>query len=358
MTGIPAPLPATMRAVVLTAIGGPEGLELAELARPEPALGEVLIRVRTVAANRQDMFTMHGRANIRELRLPHILGIDPAGTVSAVGPGVTAHEVGDRVVVKPSVSCGRCEFCHAGEDDACVRLENIGVHRQGGFAEYVAVPARNVFPIPTGVTYAEASAMSHSFPVALTMLRDRARIRPDDVVLVTGAAGAIGWATVQLARLHGARVVAAVGGADRAAHVETLGADLVLDYRTRPNFAAEVLGTFPGGVSLYVESAGDPAIWKEALRTVARRGRVVVCGSHAGGDVELDLNWLFRTRVSIIGSSGSTLAAYGEVLAMADEGRIRANIHAVLPLAQAREAFGLLLSRQNIGKVILEVASS
>lgn len=351
-------LPATMRAVVLTALGGPDKLEETVVPRPEPAADEVLIEVRTVAANRQDVYTMSGWANRRApLTMPHVMGIDPAGVVAAVGTDVADLAPGDRVVVKPSISCGDCAFCLRGEDDACENLENVGVHRPGGMAEYVAVPQRNVFRIPAGITYAEATAISHSFPVALTMIRDRARVTADDIVLVTSAAGAVGAAAVQLARIAGARVIAAAGGADRAAYARSIGASDAIDYRANPSFGDEVLALAPGGVTVYVETAGNPAVWKEAVRTLARRGRIAVCGSHGGPIVELDLTWLFRTRATIVGSSGSSLAAYREVLRLAGEGRLEPNIHAVLPIDRVRDAFATLLERGNRGKVILEMST-
>lgn len=351
-------LPATMRAIVLTRVGGPEGLELAELPTPQPGEDEVLVRVHTVAANRQDTFTMRGRQQRGgPLRLPHVLGIDPAGVIEAVGTGVEELHPGQRVIVKPSISCAGCGPCLAGDDDACEGLINIGVHRQGGMAEYIAVPVRNVLLIPDNLSFAEATAIAHSFPVALTMLRRRAGIREDDVVLITSAAGAIGAASVQLAKLQGATVIGAAGTAERAAYAREIGADLAIDYGAEPAFSQVVLQHYPEGVTLYVESAGDPAIWKEAVRTLRRRGRATVCGSHAGGIVELDLNWLFRSRVALIGASGSTLQSFHEVFDLAGSGRIKANIHAVLPLERAREAFEILLGRQNRGKIILEVAA-
>lgn len=351
-------LPATMRAVVLTRLGGPEHLEATVLPRPEAGPDEVLIAVRTVAANRQDVYTMRGWANRRgPLPMPHVLGIDPAGVVAAVGGAVTRVAPGDRVVVKPSISCGACAFCQAGEDDACESLENVGVHRQGGMAEFVAVPERNVFRIPDALSFAEATAIAHSFPVALTMVRERAHVGPGDTVLVTSAGGAVGAAAVQIARLAGARVIAAAGGADRAEYARSIGADAAIDYGANPSFGDEVLALAPGGVTLYVETAGNPAVWKEAVRTIARRGRIAVCGSHGGPIVELDLTWLFRTRATIIGSSGSTLAGFAEVMELAGSGRLRANIHAVLPLERAGDAFATLIARGNRGKVVLEVAT-
>lgn len=346
----------TMRAVVMHKVGTPADLVLDEVPVPRFGPGEVLVRVATVSVNRQDTFTIAGRANIAQLRLPHILGNDPAGMVVALGPGVDSLVVGTRVVVKPAIACGSCGLCRAGEDAACARLESIGVHRPGGFAEYVAVPATNAFPIPDRLGFAEATALAQSAPVALHLLHDRSGVRREDTVLVTSAAGAIGSATVQLARLAGARVIAAAGGPAKVDYVRSLGVDDVIDYLAEPAFASTVARLAPGGVSLYVESAGDPAIWTEALKTLRRRGRAAVCGSHAGRIVELDLNWLFRSRVTIIGTSGSTVANFRQVLRLAGEGRLRANVDSVRPLAEVRAAFARMMARQNCGKLVLSVS--
>jgi NADPH:quinone reductase-like Zn-dependent oxidoreductase len=344
-----------MRAAVITAFGGPEKLEILEVPTPAPGPGEVLVAVRTVAANRTDLFTMRGRA-ATPTRLPHVPGLDPAGLVVALGEGVTDRAIGDRVVVKPGTACGRCVFCTAGDDDACPAQEIVGVHRQGGMSEYVAVPAISAFRIDDEIDFAAATAIAHSYPVALTMVRNRAVVGPEDTVLVTGAAGAIGAASVQLAKMAGARVVAAAGGRDRVEYARALGADAVVDYEANPRFSAEVLDFAPGGVTAYIESAGDPNVWSESLKSMARRGRVVVCGAHAGGSVGLDLAWLFRSRVTITGHSGSTLAAFREAFAMAAAGGIRANIHTILPLDRVRDAFDILIARGNRGKVVIQVS--
>jgi NADPH:quinone reductase-like Zn-dependent oxidoreductase len=299
---------------------------------------------------------MAGRAQARHpVPLPHVPGIDPAGVVVARGGSVVRPDLGERVVVKPAIACHRCRTCRAGEDDACPDAVNVGVHRPGGMAEYVSVPASNVFPIPPNLSFAAATAIAHSFPVALQMIRDRARLEPGETMLVTSAAGAIGSAAVQLGRLLGARVIAAAGGDDRVAYVRTLEPDAVIDYRARPAFGAAVRELVPAGVDLYVESAGDPQIWREALSALGRKGRAVVCGSHAGGRVEVDLNWLFRNRISILGASGSSVRTMREVIDLAGAGRIEPNIHTVLPLERAREAFEILLRRENRGKVVLRV---
>lgn len=345
-----------MSALLMDGFGGPDVLKAGTVPRPIPGDGEVLVRVATVGVNRQDTYTLSGRANIKELKLPHIPGNDPAGVIVATGRGVSADRIGERIVVKPAIACGTCDVCRAGEDSACARLESIGVHRPGGFAEYVVVPDRNALLIPASIDFASATALSQSGPVALHMLRDRALTSSDDIVLVTSAAGAIGAAAVQIARTLGATVIAAARGPERTEFVRNLGIDHVIDYEATPDFAARVREIAPDGVSVYVESAGAPAIWSQALKSLGRGARVVVCGSHAGPIVEIDLNWLFRMRVSIIGSSGSTLESFHDALALAAAGDLRPNIDSIRPLAEARSGFDRIIERQNRGKVVLRVA--
>ncbi len=290
------------------------------------------------------------------MSLPLVLGNDPAGTVVEVGALVTELGPGDRVVVKPQVGCGMCRACTSGEDDACLQLRSVGLHRNGGFAEYVAVPARNVFRIPDRLAFAEATALSQSFPVALQMLRERGGVHEGDTVLVTRAAGAIGSAAVQIARILGARVIAAAGGEEHVEFARTLGAEAVIDYRAEPAFGELVRERFPGGTSVYVESAADPAVWSEALSTVGRRGRVLVCGAHAGPVVDVNLSWLFRSRVSIIGSSGSRRSVFADTIQLAANVDLIANIDSIRPLADVRSAFDRLMAGKNRGKIIMEVA--
>lgn len=344
-----------MRALALTRIGGPQYLEELELPVPVPTQDDVLIRVNTVGVNHQDVFTMAGRANAGPPDLPHILGIDPAGTVASLGIDVVGLELGDRVVVKPAIACGTCRFCGAHQDDACLFLQNVGVHRAGGFADYVAVPATNVFSIPETLSFAEATAIAHSFPVALLMLRERASVGTGDVVLVTSASGAIGSASLQLSKVLGASVIAAASSRERAEYAKALGADMVIDYGRNPEFAGLIRSRYSEGVSVYVESAGNPRVWAEALKTLRKKGRVIVCGAHAGPIVELDLTWLFRSRVSILGSSGSSLQTFRDVLELAASGSISANIDSIRPISEAPAAFKRLMARRSQGKVVLQV---
>lgn len=347
--------PGTMRAVALTELGGPQHLVATRLPVPALAEDEVLIRVHTVAANHQDLFTMSGRAHKADLSFPHVMGIDPSGVVTSTGSRVATLEVGQRVVVKPPIACGACDYCVRGQDDSCPFLHNVGVHRWGGHAEFVTVPERSVFPIAPGLSHAKATALAHSFPVAEQMFT-RVGLTGEDVVLVAGASGAIGSAAVQLAKLAGAFVIGAAGSPDRAALAKAAGADATIDYTAQPGFAGTVSGIVPEGVTVYLDPASNPRVWTETLKTLRNRARVVVCGSHAGPLVELNNNWLFRSRVAIFGSSGSTRRGMRRCLDLAAAGRIDPGINSVRPLGSIREAYADLSSRRNVGKMVLRVA--
>ena len=353
------PLPDNMPAVLLTRLSGLDDIEIGTLPVPSAAQDEVLIRVATVAANHQDINLITGRIPSPNLPLPHVPGLDPAGVVAGLGPSVRGFEIADRVVVKPPIACGQCGPCLDGEDDACERISSVGIHRPGGMAGYVAVPGRSVFAIPDTLGFAEATAVSHTFPVALTLLR-KAGINATDTVLVNGASGAVGSAVVQVARVLGAQVIAAAGNEQGLAWLhelpESVAPELIIDYATNPDFAPLVRATAPAGISLYVETASDPALWTEALKTLGRRARIAVIGSHAGPIVELNNNWLFRQRVTILGCSGSSLAAYAEALQIAGDGLVVPNIDSILPLNEVAGAYRRLMQRQNHGKIVLRVA--
>lgn len=342
--------------MALMQLGGPHHIADTNLPVPEPADDEVLIRVRTVAVNHQDRFTMSGRAHKADLTFPHVMGIDPSGVIAGRGSQATSLEMGQRVVVKPPIACGTCDLCARDMDDSCPYLHNVGVHRWGGHAEYVTVPVRSVFPIASGLSHAEATALAHSFPVAEQMLT-RVGLNGDDAVLVAGASGAVGSAAVQLAKLAGAFVIGAAGSPARAARAEAAGADATIDYAAEPGFSARVRSIVPEGVTVFVDPASNPRVWSEVLKTLRNRARVVVCGSHAGPIVELNNNWLFRSRVAIYGSSGSTRRGMRRCLDLAAADLIRPAVDSIRPLSSIREAYADLGSRRNVGKIVLRVAN-
>jgi 2-desacetyl-2-hydroxyethyl bacteriochlorophyllide A dehydrogenase len=343
-----------MRAAVLHAFGGPETLCFEEVPDPVPGPGEVLLRVRACAVNRTlDLELMENGAGW-PLTFPHIPGSEPAGEVVALGPGVRSVRVGDRVAALPASHCGECRYCLLGRSNLCEYPQGLGRNRPGGYAELVAVPARSLIPIPPSLSYAEGAAIPQSFTTAWHLLVTRAQVRPEDTVLVLGAAGALGIAGVQIAKLHGARVIAVAGSEEKLRRVRELGADETINHRTH-DFAAEARRLTGGrGVDVVYENVGA-ATWDQSIAALAQGGRLVTCGTHGGADARLDLRYFYRTNLVLMGSAGATDADVVRVREHLWSGRLRPVVYATFPLERIAEAAACIRNRENIGKVVVTI---
>jgi len=342
-----------MRAVVLRAFGGPEQLHLETVDDPVAAFGEIVIKVARVSINRSFDLAVRKGQYARGAVLPLVLGADPTGTVTAIGAGVTGFKADDRVAVMSTITCGQCAECRRGMASSCGQSRTIGVHRWGGYAEFVAVPAGNAARIPDGLDFDAATVIARHGGAAFNFLIERGELRAGETVVVFGAAGALGGCAVQVGKLAGATVIAVAGAESRADYASTLGADAALNYRTA-DVVAEVLALTDGrGADLVFETSGDPQLWPQALRCVAQAGRLVSCGAHGGGAVELDLKRLYIGRIRIIGAAGVNLSDLDRALAAGARGEIKANIDRVFPLAQAGEAQAYVEREHPLGKVLL-----
>jgi NADPH:quinone reductase-like Zn-dependent oxidoreductase len=347
-----------MRAAVLHAHGDPAGFVEQDWPDPVPRPGEVLVRVEAVCVNRTDVHVLE-RTNIgRFVKLPHVGGLDPAGTVVAVGPDVTEPRPGSRVVARPMIPCQMCRFCVSGRDSVCERPTYVGVHRPGGFAELVALPARAVYPIPDGLSAAMAAVTAHSVPIALHLVETVGGVGPGDRVLVIGAGGGIGLVTVQLARWLGADVIAAVGDPTKGAPSAGEGVPVV-SYADPAGLSAQVRALTDGfGATVAVDNVGSRELWPAVVASLDKGGRILSCGAHAGGLVELDLNLFYRQQLRLLATAGTTDEEFRRSLALVAEGSVRPRIHAEWPLAEIAEAFRELIARQNTGKVVIRVTRS
>ena len=196
-----------MRAVVMRQFGGPEVLRLEEVPTPTPGPGEALVRVGAVSVNRSFDIKVREDGNGRDPLMPLVLGNDPAGEVVAIGPGVRDVRVGDHVAAWRSIPCGQCERCRQNQPDHCLHKRMLGVHRWGGYAEYVSAPESALQVIPDDLSFAEAAVVLRHFPTAIALAHGRACLQAGETALVMGAAGGLGSALVQVARLAGARVI-------------------------------------------------------------------------------------------------------------------------------------------------------
>lgn len=341
-----------MRAVRLHQHGGSDVLVYEQAPDPVPGPGRVLVRVRACAMNHLDIHVRRGIPGMT-LPLPHILGSDVAGEVAVVGPGVTDCKPGDTVVVNPGVSCGHCEACLSGDDNLCRQYSILGEHIPGGYAEFVAVPAANVLPKPARLSFPEAAAVPLVFLTAWDMLVAGARIRPSETVLVWGAGGGVGSAAIQIAKLFDARVIAIAGADWKLERARALGADETINHATQQVGEEVRRLTNRRGVDVVFEHVGQ-ATWDASLRALARGGRLVTCGATSGFAAQTDLRYVFARRILIRGTFMGSKGTMYEILRLADAGRLRPVVHAVLPLEDAPRAHEILERREQFGKLVLE----
>jgi NADPH:quinone reductase-like Zn-dependent oxidoreductase len=340
-----------MRAAYFQEHGGPEVMEVGELPDPSPGRDEVVVRVEAVALNHLDLWVRRGLPGL-DVELPHVGGSDVAGFVEAVGAGVEGWESGDRVVVNPGLWCGGCEWCARGEHSLCESFRILGEHVAGGAADRVAVPARNLFPLPDEVPYEEAASVPLVFQTAWRALMGRAELRAGETVLVTGASGGVSTAAIQIARLAGARVLAVTSGPENAERVRDLGADLVID-RVEEDFSkAAWQATGRRGVDVALDSVGE-AMWQGCVRALAKDGRLVTYGATTGAEGRLDIRRLFWKQVRVMGSTMASRGEFERVMGLVFDGRLQPVVDVVWPLDRVQDAHERLETGEQFGKVVL-----
>jgi NADPH:quinone reductase-like Zn-dependent oxidoreductase len=333
--------------------GGPEVLRYGEIAPPALEAGQVRVAVKAVALNHLDIWVRKGVASPR-LPLPHILGCDIAGEVESVGAGVGGIKPGDAVVVNPGVSCGRCERCLGGQDNLCPEYQILGEHRWGGYAELVTVPSANVLPKPAGLGWLEAASLPLTFLTAWQMVVDKLQVRPGEDVLVMAAGSGVSVAAIQIAKLHGARVIATASNEEKLAKAKALGADEGVNY-SQPDWHKEVRRLTGGkGADAVVDHTGAQ-YWEGVIKATAWGGRISLVGASSGYEATTPLSHIFYRQLSIFGSTMASKSRLFPILKFVEEGRLLPVVGATLPLSQAAEGHRLLEARSVFGKVVLEV---
>ena len=342
-----------MKAILFRAHGGPEVLEYADAPKPEVRHGEVLVRVRACALNHLDIWVRGGLPGVN-FPLPHIPGSDIAGEIAEIGPGVTTVRVGQKVVLAPGVSCGKCAACVAGLDNRCRDFTNLGYLIDGGCAEFVRAPEVNCLPYPENLSFEEAAATPLVFQTAWHMLVGRAELAPGEDVLVLGAGSGVGTAAIQIAKFFGARVIATAGSDEKLAKAKALGADELINHKTQ-KIASEVRRiTAKRGVDVVFEHVGT-ATWDDSVASLAPCGRLVTCGATTGYDAKVDLRFLFVRQLSLLGSYMGTKTELHTVMKLVAAGRLKPIVDRIFPLSVAAAAHRYLESGSQFGKVVLKV---
>jgi NADPH:quinone reductase-like Zn-dependent oxidoreductase len=342
-----------MKAIVFQQHGGPEVLKYADVAEPAIRPNEVLVRVKACALNHLDLWVRGGIPGV-PIPLPHIPGSDVAGEIAQIGAEVSTVRVGQKVVLAPGVTCGKCAACIAGQDNRCRQFTNLGYMIDGGCAEFVRVPEVNCLPYPENLSWEEAASIPLVFQTAWHMLLARAELQPGEDVLILGAGSGVGTAAIQIAKFFGARVLATAGSDEKLQKAKELGADHLINHRTQKIREEVRRITSKRGVDVVFEHVGT-ATWDDSLASLAPSGRLVTCGATTGYDAKIDLRFLFSRQLSLLGSYMGTKSELHSVMRLVATGRLKPIVDRIFPLAEAAAAHMYLESSFQFGKVVLSV---
>jgi NADPH:quinone reductase len=326
-----------MRAVIVHEFGPPDAARLGEMPKPVPQAKEVLVEIHATAANYVDLLVIGGKYQFLP-ECPFIPGKGPAGVVAAIGPGVTSFKVGDRV---------------------------LAMAEQGGYAEYVAVPEAQCYRLPDTMSFVEAAATALVYDTAWFALRERARYQAGETVLVLGATGGVGLASVQLAKALGAKVLAGVASPDKVAIVTAAGADAILDLSLpdlHDSLRAQVYAVTDGrGADIVLDPVGGD-IFDAAIRALAWRGRLVVIGFASRRIPTIKANYLILKNIEVSGLQISDYrkrmpaqmaACFAEVFSLYESGKLKRLPAKVYPIEQFAAGLREIEDRKVRGRIVL-----
>jgi alcohol dehydrogenase len=335
-----------MKALVLREHGGMDKMRL-EMDFPDPVAreGDVVLRVHATSFNYHDVFTRRGMPGIK-IPMPAIMGLDVAGEIVSIGPGVVGWAVGDRVVVDP-----------------INRIEGglMGETTHGGLAEYCKARAHQLIPIPEGVSFEQAAALPCAYGTAMRMMYTNGGVSSGERVLILGASGGVGVCCVQLAKLAGATVIACAGSAEKEARLRDLGVDHTINY-VEQDFVKAIYGMYgkparrgegtDRGVDVVVNYTGGDT-WTKSLRVLRVGGRLLTCGATAGYDPAEDIRFIWTFELKILGSNGWAKDDVVALLDLVRTGKLKALIDQTYPLERAAEALQRIEDRQVFGKLVV-----
>ncbi len=349
-----------MKAVVFEEHGGPDVLQYTDIPEPEPKPFEVLIEVKAAGANFNDIWARRGMPGMKVI-FPHVAGSDVAGVVKAVGDDVSGQgfgsaqvAVGDEVVVHPGLSCRTCEMCTSGQEFFCRQFRIWGFQsgpNDGGHSELVTMPAVNVLPKPANLSFEEAASMPLVLETAWRMLVSRACIQPGEHVLIWGGVGGLGTMAIQICRMFGANPIPVVGGAEKVAKAEQLGAVNVIDRKSQDVVAEVKAITGKAGVDVVFEHSGEET-WPTSMASLRWGGRIVVCGASTGFAAVTDLRFLWNKQQNLLGSHLSNKAELSAALKAVEAGSIKPVIDQVMSLSEVGKGQQLMEDLKVQGKVV------
>ena len=317
-----------MKAIRIHEDGGPEVLRYEDAPDPEPRDGEVLVELRAASLNHLDVWIRKGLPSVPK---PRILGADGAGVLAGTD---------ERVVINPGIMSGG-------------KMHIVGETMDGTNAELIAVPRDYVHPIPDGLSFEEAAAFPLVFETAYRMLVTRARLEPDEWVLIWGIGGGVATAALAIAKALGANVVVTSSSDEKLARARELGADAAVNHETGDVVSAVKEAT-GGGAHVVVDDVGE-ATWKRTLDAARTEGRIVVCGATTGPNPPAALHRVWWKQLSILGSTMGTPDDFKGAYDLIAAGKAKPVVDEVFPLADARAAHERLEAGEQLGKIVLRI---
>ncbi|RJQ09445.1 MAG: zinc-binding dehydrogenase [Bacillota bacterium] len=334
--------------MVLREYGSPLALE--ERPVPEPGPGEAVIRVRACGLCGTDLKIAAGK--LPGTRVPVTMGHEPAGEVVAVGSGVRNVTVGDHVLAHFYVTCGLCEYCRTDRESICRNLlGRVGFEIDGGYADYLRLPATSFLRLAPGIGFEEGAILGDAVGTAFHALYRRGHLRPGETVLVMGVGG-VGLHVVQVARALGARTVAVDLSPAKLELACAHGADHALRYGG--HYVEQVRDALGGeGPHLIVETVGRPETVEANLRVLRPGGRLVIVGYLPGSTFRVDPLAALLDEVSVVGSRACTKDDLGSVMSLVSRGAVKPVITRRFPLEQVNEAFSELAADRILGRAVV-----
>lgn len=343
-----------MKTVLFRQHGGPEVLEYTDFPTPTPKAGEALIRLKAAALNRMDVMVRNGWEGLK-LALPHINGADGAGEIAELGENTSGFKAGERVVINANLGCGQCEPCLNGQDNLCVNWHLLGETVRGTYAEYICLPARQLYKLPDHLDFRSAAAAALVYQTAWHSMVKRGNVQAGETVAIIGAGGGVNSASIQIAKYLGARVAVIGSSPEKLEKVEALGADILIDRSKESDWAkALFLATEKRGADVVVDNVGTT--FPLSLRALRKGGRLLTVGNSGAPRFEIDNRYIFAKHLSIIGSTMGTLADFAEAMNLVAAGKLAPVLDSVFPLWEAAAAQERLWRGENFGKIILDIA--
>jgi len=341
-----------VKAVVFEEFGGSDVLQVQELPDPEPGPGEVAIDILASALNHLDVDVREGVSRF-PVEPPFVLGVEVVGRITALGEGVTGWEVGERVMPYLMATCGECVYCRTGRESLCLSAGFISFSTSGGYAEKLACSVRHLIRVPENLSDEAAAATRIAFGTAWHMLFTRGRLAPAERVMINSVGSGIGSAAVQLAHLAGAFVIGNASSDQKLARASELGMDVGINHAGQDVVEEVMRATDGRGVDLVFEHVGGE-LFQKGLDSLAKDGRLVICGGHSGEVVPFDIIPFFRAQKQVIGSFVYDRWEIEKVLDLAARGLIEPLVYKTFPLDDAREAMETMERREHFGKIVLK----